>query len=412
MFDSHQLERATFNQLRLEVSAAEKQLAWQESEKHFSTLSRYNAYLNSLCLHSFLHYLQQWFDEESTYHPIVPNKENLPSIWGLINGTAILLSPKRIILIPKETINLEELCVPQEWVDIPKFAGDYYLAIQVHLGMDDESWLEVCGFTTHRQLKYEGQYNEKDRTYSIAVEKLVVNLTVMEVMQELEMRAEIAGIPVLPEAEAQELLQLLGNPSIYSPRLQVNVPFEKWASLLENDKWRQQLYQQRVGSSVISRNATPVTNLLNWLQNNFEAGWESVSTILNTESKNFAFAFRQRDTHVTGIFVERIKLIDLGMQLGNQSVALLLALTQEQEQKVGIKVQLHPAKGQIYLPKNVRLTLISSSGTVIQELESRSQDNFIQLPRFTCPTGKRFSIQVAINDFSITEGFAIEPQSL
>ena len=39
-----------------------------------------------------------------------------------------------------------------------------------------------------------------------------------------------------------------------------------------------------------------------------------------------------------------------GMQLGNQSVALLIGLTPEAEQKVGIHVQLHPAGSKTYLP--------------------------------------------------------------
>ena len=415
MFDSHH-SNTTSNQLRLKISAVEKQRAWQECQKYSNTLSRYNAYLNHLCLYSFFDWLQQCFDEEFTYHPIVFNKESLPSIWEVMNGAAILLSQKRIILIPSETTDLEELSVPQEWVDAPKFVGDFYLAIQIHLGMADDSWLEVCGFTTHRQLKYEGKYNEKERNYSIAVEKLTVNLTVMEVIQQLEMQESILELPTLSEVEVQELLQLLGNSSIYSPRLQFDIPFEKWASLIENDEWRQQLYCKRnskyISSLVTSKNTIPVTNLTDWLQNTFQTGWESINTIINPEPKNFAFAFRQRDANVTGVFVERVKLIDLGMQLGNQSVALLLGLTQEQEQKVGIRVQLHPANGQIYLPNNIKLSLISQSGEPIQELVSREQDNFIQLKRFTCPTGKSFRIQVAINNFSITEYFAIESQNL
>jgi hypothetical protein len=75
-------------------------------------------------------------------------------------------------------------------------------------------------------------------------------------------------------------------------------------------------------------------------------------------------------------------------------------------------VQLHPASGQTYLPPNIKLALLSSSGATLQELKSRSQDNFIQLKRFTCPIGKNFRIQVAINDFSLTEDFLIEPLAL
>jgi hypothetical protein len=38
------------------------------------------------------------------------------------------------------------------------------------------------------------------------------------------------------------------------------------------------------------------------------------------------------------------------MELKNQSVALLVGLAPETEQRVGIRVQLYPAGGQTYLP--------------------------------------------------------------
>ena len=35
------------------------------------------------------------------------------------------------MLIPSEAIDDSELEVPQEWVDIPSWAADYYLAVQI-----------------------------------------------------------------------------------------------------------------------------------------------------------------------------------------------------------------------------------------------------------------------------------------
>ncbi|PSO81051.1 MAG: hypothetical protein BRC41_15925 [Cyanobacteria bacterium QH_9_48_43] len=50
----------------------------------------------------------------------------LPSFWEVVNGTAIALSGVRLVLIPSEAADLSELRVPQEWVDIPSWGGDYY----------------------------------------------------------------------------------------------------------------------------------------------------------------------------------------------------------------------------------------------------------------------------------------------
>lgn len=403
----NELETASGNQLWLNISSTEKKQAWEQAQSHSHTLARYNAYLNHLSLHTFLNWLREWLADESVALPkILPSEDSLPSIWEVVNGAAIGVGERRIVLIPSETMDLE-LCVPQEWVDIPSFAADYYLAVQVNLEADeDECFLGVCGFTTHRQLKNFGSYNSTERTYVLAAENLTANLTVMLVTLGLLVKEEIPELPTLAEAEAQKLLQLLGDASIYSPRLQVDVSFEKWAALLDNDEWRMQLYHRRMGSLVVAKSTASVNNLSNWFQNIFDAGWQSLDTVLNPESVNLTFAFRQRDA-VREVSVGGVKVIDLGMQLGNQSVALLVGLTQEDKQKVGIRVQLHPATGN-YLPPNIKLALVSQSGATLQEFKSRTQDNFIQLKRFTCPIGKSFRIQVAINNFSITEDFAIE----
>lgn len=410
----YELETASGNQLWLNISSAEKNIAWEQAQSHSHKLARYNAYLNHLSLHTFLNWLKDWLAEESLPQPSICNGEDsLPSIWEVVNGAPIEVGERRIVLIPSETMDLEELCVPQEWVDIPSFAADYYLAVQVNLEADeDECFLGVCGFTTHRQLKNFGSYNSTERTYVMSAENLTANLSVMLVTLGLSVKEEISELPSLSEAEAQKLLQLLGDASIYFPRLRVDVSFEKWAALLDNDEWRIQLYHRRIGRLVVATTTTSANNLSNWFQNMFHGGWQSLNAVLNTELGNLNFAFRQREFAVREVSVGGIKVIDLGLQLGNQSVALLVGLTQEDEQKVGIRVQLHPASGQTYLPPNIKLALLSSSGATLQELKSRSQDNFIQLKRFTCPIGKNFRIQVAINDFSLTEDFLIEPLAL
>jgi hypothetical protein len=406
VFDFNQLETALANKFWLKISPAEQKKAWKQAENHSNKIARYNAYLNNVCLQTFFKWLKDWLAEESMPKSILPNEDSLASIWEVVNGAAIKLGERRIVLITSETEDLE-LCVPQEWIDIPNWVGDYYLAVQVNLeANEDECFLRVCGFTTHRQIKYEGKYNASDRTYVLPAENLTKNLTVMQVTMGLDMREKIPELPTLSEDEAQKLLEILGDSSIYFPRLRVDVPFEKWAALLNNDELRQQLYQRRIGRVDI-KSATKANNLSQWFQNIFDDGWESLNTILNTA--NTAFCFRQRDVDVREVSVEGIKLIDMGMQLGNKSVALLVGLTQEPEQKVSIRVQLHPARGQTYLPPNIKLALISASGASLQEFESRIQDNFIQLKRFSCPTGKSFKIKVTIDNFSIIEDFVISP---
>lgn len=101
------------------------------------------------------------------------------------------------------------------------------------------------------------------------------------------------------------------------------------------------------------------------------------------------------------------KLINLGMQLGNRSLALLLTVTKdaEAEEKVRVQVQLHPTGEEKYLPSNLQLKLLSKAGKSLQEVESRDQDNYIQLNSFRGEPGKRFSVEVGLGDVSVREDF-------
>ncbi|MEH2106920.1 MAG: DUF1822 family protein [Nostoc sp.] len=398
------------NQLLLQIHTSIQQQAWKDAQQHSHKIAQSSAYLNRVCLYTFLDWLNdQVPDEALSNSSIYPNEDSFRSILEVVNGTAIGIGTRRVILIPNENIDSESLRVPQEWIDIPTFVGDYYLAVQVDLEANaDECTLTVQGFATHRQVKQLSKYDPRDRTYILPTDQLITSLTVMEVTLGIQMRAEVPELPILSETEAQNLLELLGDSSIYSPRLRVDIPFAQWAALLNNDEWRQQLYQRRIGQFV-TKSIGKTNNLSKWLQNTFDDGWQSLNTLFNQESGNLVYSFRHYQEAAKGISVDGIKLIDLEMQLSNQSVALLVGLTPETDGKVAVRVQLHPAKGQTYLPPNIKLALISQSESILQEIQSRIQDNFIQLKRFICPPGKIFKIQVAIDEFSVTEEFIIEP---
>lgn len=144
---------------------------------------------------------------------------------------------------------------------------------------------------------------------------------------------------------------------------------------------------------------TPV-NLSRWVQNIYEESWQSIESVFELKEENLAFSFRSADFSGE---MRRVKLINLGVQL----LGLLIALIPKADQKTRIRVQVHPAGGEAYLQPNLRLVLLSSSGATLQEVQSRSQDNYIQLKQFQCPPGKCFSIQLALDDVGIVEDFVI-----
>ena len=66
-------------------------------------------------------------------------------------------------------------------------------------------------------------------------------------------RAAISPLPPLFQAQANTLLDQLGQPSVLFPRL--GIPFPSWAALLSHGGWRQRLYEQRQGLSELGVNS-------------------------------------------------------------------------------------------------------------------------------------------------------------
>lgn len=410
----------------LQVETAEQEKVWQLCQHHSNAIAIYNAYLNRICLSRLLTWFQVSLQEPTLRAEVFPSEENLPSILEIVNGTAIKVGETKIVLVPTETIDIEELCVPQEWVDINSWAADYYIPVQVNLdGDDDDCWIRVCGFVTHRQLKNQGKYNSSDRTYSLPIEQLTENFTLLFATLGLRWREEVPSEVTLSAAEAQNLLQTLSDASIYSPRLRLDIPFAQWAALISNEQLRQQLYNQRLGKekntvstaekylspSIESMNSVSVDssliqiNLSQWFEKLFAAGWQPIDEVLNSQIGNLAFEFRSFSaTKKTG--VNGVKLIDLGVQLGGQSLALMLALSQEEDKKTAIIVQVHPTGNKKYLPPNLKVMLLES-GNILQQIESRNLDCYIQLNRFKGLSGTSFSIQLTLDNFRMIENFSI-----
>lgn len=180
------------------------------------------------------------------------------------------------------------------------------------------------------------------------------------------------------------------------------VPISQLHSL---DQLMEQLHQIRLKQAGKSR-----VKLSQWLEDTLEEGWRSLESLLGGEQLQFAFSLRSTAPSLTT--VRRAKLIDLGLQLGNQTVVLLMAITpmasaSETEPKAEILAQVHPVDGQPYLPSNLKIRLLSTCGAILQEVKSRQHDNYIQLKRFRGVAGECFDIHVAIGEVSVTETFEI-----
>jgi Protein of unknown function (DUF1822) len=229
-------------QLTLEISLSSPT---RELPAFSTSGARWRGHLNQMCLDAFLPWLRE---QEVPSARVWTQTAVLPSFWEFVNGTAIACDNIRLVLIPTTAIDTDELRVPQEWVDIPDWVADYYIAVQVN---PNGGWVTICGYTTHRQLKTKGVYDASDRAYSLDENDLIKDINGLWITRQLcpeeVLRESVAPLPTLPLAQAENLLQRLGNSEIIFPRLAI--PFELWGALLAHGGWRQRLYEQRQGLS-------------------------------------------------------------------------------------------------------------------------------------------------------------------
>ncbi|MGD1913559.1 MAG: DUF1822 family protein [Rivularia sp. (in: cyanobacteria)] len=409
MFNIDDLSIIYPENLWLEFSALEQEKIWYKTViNRFKNIDNYHGgFVNFVCLNAFVKWLEDEPDLQEKFY-IPPLSQDLHfNRWEFVNGIELTFNQNRIVLIPSEQGDISEFRIPQEWVDIPDWAANYYLAVQLNI---EENWQRIWGFISYEQVNQKAKYDSIDRTYCLNNQDLTADINIMWVAQELCMleKPQVKPLPSLSEAKAQEIIKQLSKPTVYSPRLDIN--FTEWGAILASDEYRQILYNRRIqnlqNQQLMDPTGKVVQKLNLWFENVFNEGWQSVDDFLSLTNTT-AFQFRS-DSVLNEVCVKGAKLIDLGMQLENTSVVLLIGLSPQIDNKVGIRVQLYPAFGENYLPASIKLTLVSKSGKSLQYVESRSYDNYIQLKRFKLPLGKFFSIQVGFKDINIKENFVLE----
>ncbi|WP_052049851.1 DUF1822 family protein [Leptolyngbya sp. KIOST-1] len=353
---------------------------WQQGEAIADPAARWRVYLHQLGLAA----LQAWVQDEGdqTIHPW-PAADAV-DLWQWVDGLALTLGDRRLVVMLSEAIDASSLTVPQEWVDIPGWTADYYVAAQVDV---DEQRLVLWGYGTYTQVKAQGRYDPRDRTYSLNAADLIQDFSVFWVAQRLEQPQTISlpELPALPEAQAERLADRLAQ--AVEPRLEI--PFEQWGALLSDDHWRRQLRQRQQGRGPV--------DLSGWLRDWVEPGWRSLASLLPSTP---ALGFRS-----TGIrsAVSRGKAIWLSPP--GCFLVLGLRVTPTEDDRRSISVQLFPTDVDL-LPAGVTLTLeLPETAEPLQTVQAGEHDNVIQLPSFRCPPGQRFRVSIQLADAIVQEDF-------
>ncbi|MDJ0555638.1 MAG: DUF1822 family protein [Microcoleaceae cyanobacterium MO_207.B10] len=160
-------------------------------------------------------------------------------------------------------------------------------------------------------------------------------------------------------------------------------PLDNLFEFLEKNKWE-----------VLPQNA--LVNLANWFAGIFEEIWLPSEAVF-TPKLGFA-----KGSYVDT--VKRAKVIDFGLLLNRQKVALVVTIQPEVDSEVGVLVQVHPIDEQEFLPPGLRLKIELESDS--EEVEARAADQLIQLEFSELP-GRIFSVKIILDNAEIVEKFMV-----
>jgi Protein of unknown function (DUF1822) len=373
-------------QLALPIPAPMSDLAWQQAQAYRTSEARWNFYLNQIATQLLYEYLQEDFPQIRIWTE--------PNIWQFVSGSVLELNAKRIVLLPSRSIDNSELVVAQEWLDIPDWAGDYFMPIQID---PDAETLHCWGYLTHQMMKSQARYDARDRKYHLDAHHLITDVSGLWAIQQLNptevTQAEIAPLASVGAVQAENLRQRLAT--VPNPRLEI--PFAFWGALVADRQWRQQLAQLRQGETALD----PVANRLNgWLQQVFTAGWQAVEDFLG--EGELAVALRQTATSAS--IVQRVKALTLP---DDRVLLLVVSIEPESDERLGVQVQLRGLDRTSTLPPDLTLALLSSDDEVVRSITTCDRDNAIQLPRFRSNSGTGFKIQVQSGTTTFCESFLI-----
>ena len=392
------------NAWSLGISPEIRAAAWLESQAAATAPSLGSIYLNRLCYKAFLPWLQvEYWPEAAAW----PDSETAATLWEVVNGFAVATAQARIVVIPSESWDTRYVETPQEWVDIPSWAPNYYLFAQIRPTGEE---IEVWSYATHRNLKANAQYNPAKRTYELEQQYcdrlLPAFWMAHEICTQSSTQAALSPLPPLTESQSDNLIQRLGNPAISCPRLVV--PFGQWGALLENAAWRQQLLTQRHPRLSAVPMALQPVQLLRWLRGWLETGWQLLEAPSNSTA---ALNTGLRSSQNLGIASTRqVKRLSLEREFNQETVLLLVEIGLHENEQLRISVQLHPTSGRVSLPANLILEIASETNEMMRvhrSITSRSDDAYIQLPSFRCSPGTKFNLYVRLDDAMAIEQFVV-----
>ena len=144
-----------------------------------------------------------------------------------------------------------------------------------------------------------------------------------------------------------------------------------------------------------------VINLRNWFAGTIAVGWLTLDSLFDRNPMELATGFRNSTLGIT-----RGQQINLGMEVAEQPVALVVTLPPEATAEIDIRVRVYPMGDRLHLPPGLKLLVLDAVDQIVLDTIAREADNWIQL-EFSAVLGERFTVTIALGEASFSQAFII-----
>jgi len=328
---------------------------------------QWQSYVNGLALIGF----ERWVNQRDANLSV--NRENC-SLFQRDNGIDavcnLTVGEFRVCLIVTEELT-DNVSVPNRTVDLPEFAGHFYVVMEV---LEEQKQVSLSGF-----LRYDKLFDYRDS----------VKLQVSE--------DRYYQIPLsLFDSEMNHLL-------FYSRYLEPSaIPLSVPETMATNAK---------IGAMSFGAPGESLVNLSQWLNNIFDAGWQTIEEVLAPPQAQLAFNVRsaiqiqKNSLDKLAQEVERVKLLSSELKQEGNSVALLVGLIPEKSPTIDISVEVYPTAGKNELPEDMELMILDDSGKAVMQAQARNSQTMRF--NFSGEPGDFFGVKVVVGDISFTEAFVV-----
>jgi Protein of unknown function (DUF1822) len=160
-----------------------------------------------------------------------------------------------------------------------------------------------------------------------------------------------------------------------------------------------------------------IVNLREWLERFFrQHEWQTLEELVPRRFRNSPSGSRSAvggnfsvpseiETQVNA--VSRAKLIELKQVEKNVILVVQIISITTEENVLNIRLRLYPDDSSDYLPRNLKITALDETGSVVLESQPRHENVWTELELLDCHPNERFSVRISLGDYSVTEEFCI-----